>query len=134
MMTAIQQAVFAALSADAPLMSMVAGIHDDREQAGDPADDANFPFVLIGDDIASPWSTDDWSGGEVLVRINAYSRYAGYGEVKQIADRVRAVLDRVPLTVVGYDAVDIGFDGSNFARDPDGKTRNATITFRLLIN
>lgn len=134
MMQAIAQSIFTAITGDAALMALVVGVYEDRAQAADPGANAGYPYIILGDNIAGPWSNDDWSGGDVLIRINAFSRYAGTKEVCEISDRVRAVLDRANLTVAGYSAVTMNFDGFSIEDDPDGETKQGVTTMRLLIN
>jgi len=130
---AMQTAIYTALTADATLVALVEGIYDDHPQDLDAQASSAFPYVTIGDDIITPFASDDWSGGTILTQIDVWSRYAGRKEAKAILDRIRVVLDRATLSVTGYEFVTCDFAESFVDLDPDGETRHGVIQFRTLL-
>jgi len=133
MNSALQAAIYSALTGNAPLMSAVTGVYDKAPQATDSGSSTAFPYVTIGDDIISAWATDDWSGGDAVFRIHVWSRYGGNKEANQIIGLVRDALDRVPLSVTGYTALSVDFEQAFVEPDPDGETRHGVMEFRVLI-
>src|ERR1700744_5899967 len=92
----LQAAIFAALSPDSTLQSLIgARLFDDVPQA--PA----FPYAVIGDDAETNWDTATEAGSEHIVSIDVWSQGGGHKESKTIADAVRAVLDGAALSPSG---------------------------------
>ena len=127
---ALQQAIFAALSANADLKALI----------GDPPRlfdfvprDSAFPYVVIGDGTETNWSTATETGSEHAVAINAWSRATGHKEAKEIAEIVRAALDNAALSLTGFMLVGIRHLATDFARQPDGQTWRATLRFRAVM-
>lgn len=128
-----QKAIYDALAASSPLMAVITGIYDKAHQVNDSGAIAAFPFVTIGDDVISAWSTDDWSGGEAVARVHVWSRYGGNKQAAEIIGLIRAALDRASLTIAGYGALSCDYQQSFVEPDPDGETRHGVIEFRVLI-
>ena len=125
---ALQQAAFAALSSDATVKSLLgdpARIFDDVPR------DAAMPYVTIGEDGMSDWSTATDTGSQHALAIHAWSRAAGRKEVKGIADAVRVVLDGAALSVTGL--IDLRFLSAEYSRESDGITYHATLRFRATL-
>src|ERR1700743_1157927 len=89
----LQAAIFAALSADSTLQSLIGTrLYDAVPQA--PA----FPYAVLGDDEETNWDTATDQGSEHIVTIDVWSQGGGHKESKTIADAVRAVLDGAALS------------------------------------
>lgn len=118
----IQTAVYQALSNDASLPS----VYDDVPQG------AQFPYIVVGDDLSTPFDDDCKFGLETLITIHVWSDYSGKYEVKTILGRISEVLhlNKLPLNN-GY-TVTCNFDYQDTFLDPDGVTRHGIIRFRLL--
>lgn len=105
-MTAISSAIYHRLAGDATLSGMLA------TYAGaaavftvDPVpDDARMPYVVIPPALATaPRDTKTTRGREVIHAIRCYTPATGSTKaVDAIAERVRALLHRQPLTVAGF--------------------------------
>lgn len=132
--SALQTAVYTALTANTPLMAAVTGIYDGAPQSGDSQDPALMPYVTFDDDDAGAWATDDWSGGEVIVNLSVWSRYQGRKEAKDILGLIRSALDRATLSVAGYNFVTCDYQSSGVILDADGETRHGLIAFRVLLS
>lgn len=127
---ALQQAVFAALTADAGVIALLGSpprVFDEVPR------DAALPYAVIGDASESDWSTKTDHGASLLFGVQIWSRAAGYQEVKLIAGAVRAALDGAALALSGATLIDLGFDSASYARESDGVTRRAELKFRALI-
>lgn len=132
---ALQEAVYAALSVDAALATLLG-----RPNA-DPADNGvfdhvpektAFPYVTIGDDTQADWSDKEVDGEEHTLTLHAWSRHRGRRQVKQILGRLKALLHKQTLAMAGHDSVLIRFDFELTMLDPDGKTYHGAIRFRAL--
>lgn len=51
-----------------------------------------FPYVTIGEDIGSDFSTKESLGSDIVVRINVWSAYPGMKEAKEIIDQIIDIL------------------------------------------
>jgi hypothetical protein len=130
----IQKAIFAKLSADAPLNNVIKGLFDSVPQESDSGSDIVFPYVTIGDDTALDWDTDTSVGKEATLTIHSWSRHRGRSEVKQIQGLIYDALHVSQLNVVGYNTVLCFSEYSESLVDPDGLTRHGVQRFRLIID
>lgn len=126
---ALQQALFAELSADADVQSLL----------GDPPRlydavprEAVFPYAVLGDGQETDASTATGQGSEHLLALHVWSRGQGHREAKQIARAIRACLDGASLVLTGFALVGIAFRSADYARQPDGDTWRATLRFRAV--
>jgi hypothetical protein len=127
---ALQQALFAALSSDGAVKSLI----------GDPPRlydlvprEAAFPYAVIGEDAESHWNTATEDGSAHIVAVDAWSRGGGFKESKLIADAIRSVLDDASLSPSGQVLVGIRYQGADYARQTDGETYRATLRFRAVM-
>ena len=124
---AVQQAVYAMLSADAAV----------RDIAGDRVFDAvprgaAFPYIVIGDAAETDASTATEQASEHSLEIRVWSRGGGTRESKLAANAVRQALDGASLALGGHTLVDLRFVSADFGRDSDGETYRAVVRFRAL--
>lgn len=127
---ALQQAVFAALAANAGVQAVLGNpprLYDAVPRA------AAFPFAVVGDDQQSDWSTKTEGGSEHRFAIRIWSRGGGRNEAKQIAEAIAAVLDDAALSVSGFTLVSLRFLGANFAPITTNETFPATVNFRAVL-
>ena len=125
--TAVQTAVYNALTADAGLMALVTGVYDAVPQT------ETYPYVTIGEDIHNEWDTYDGLGSDCSVVVDTWSRGRGRKETKAIQGEIYDALNRAVLTYSGYDIINIAFVSSSSFMDADGLTRHGVSTFRVLI-
>ena len=117
---ALQQAIHAALSADATLVASLGGprIHDDVPQ-GTP-----YPYVTFGTWTVRNADTATESGSEIDVVIHAWSRGAGRRQVHTLVEIVRVALhDRL---------VNLRHVSSDARRIADGDTYQGTVRLRAV--
>ena len=131
---AVQTAIHGALTAHAPLMALVSGVYDNVPQAADSGDGSAYPYVTIGEDVHTDWSTDTSLGDDASITIHTWSRYRGRKETKQIQGAIYDALTRVNLSVSGYKLVTIDFLDEQSFIDTDGLTRHGVSTFRVLLD
>ena len=127
---ALQQAMFATLSADAGVKSAL----------GDPPRlydlvprEAVFPYAVLGGDTETAWNTATDTGSEHALALDVWSRAGGHKESKQIADALRRALDDASLSPSGWSLIAIHYQGADFGRETDGETYRATLHFRAVL-
>jgi hypothetical protein len=105
--------------------------HVPFEPEGAP-DDA-FPYIVIGDQEATPFDNDSTRGAYVDSTVHVWSRYKGRKEVDEALDEIYGLLHRASLSAAGYNIVDCLFEFSDVFVEQDGQTRHGVIRFRLTI-
>jgi hypothetical protein len=124
----LQKAVYAALSSDATLTTLLGGtnIHDAASQ------DAAFPYVIIDQMQIRDWSTGTEPGAEHMLTLHVWSDYAGKREAYEIADAVRAALDGALLSLEDHRLINLRHQYSELKRDEDGQTYHGVLRFRAV--
>lgn len=125
---ALQQAIHAALSADATLIAALGGprIHDDVPQ-GTP-----YPYVAFGTWTERNADTATESGSEIDVVIHAWSRGAGRRQVHTLVEIVRVALHDATLSLTGHRLVNLRHVSSEARRIADGDTYQGTVRLRAV--
>lgn len=125
----LQQAVHAALAADASLFALLgsARVHDDVPQG------AAFPYITLANFTVRDWATGTDPGAEIVFIVNSWSRGAGHKEVHLIADAVRSALHDAPLTLSGHHLVNLRHESSETHRERDGDTYRISARFRAVL-
>ena len=131
--SAVQDAIYDALTGNSSLMARIKGVYDSVPQATDPGSSAAFPFVTIGEDTVNEWDTDTELGADLTITIHVWSRYRGRKETKDIQGAICGILHRANLTISGYNLVGIDWLNSQSFMDSDGLTRHGVQTFRVTI-
>ncbi len=124
----LQKSVYATLSADAPLTTLLGAdrIHDSVPQG------AAFPYIVIDQTQVRDWSTGTEPGAEHILLLHVWSRYDGKREVCEIADAARAALDGAELVLDGHRLIAFDHQYSDLRRDEDGKTLHGIVRFRAV--
>jgi hypothetical protein len=124
----LQKAVYAALSSDATLITLLGGggIHDA------PPQDAAFPYVVIDQMQIRDWSTGTEPGAEHMLTLHVWSDYAGKRDAYEIADAVRAALDGALLSLEEHRLINLRHQYSELKRDADGETQHGVLRFRAV--
>ncbi len=125
---AVQAAIKIKLEANTTLMSAIKGVYDNVPQ------NEEFPYVVIGDDVATSWSDNNQNGWNILTAIHTWSRHLGRKETKQIQQLIFDSLNRQVLNVAGYKFVDCQYVDEDSFPDKDEKTRHGIMHFRVLIH
>lgn len=129
----VQQAMYAALVADAPLMALVSGVYD-----AVPRHVAK-PYVTMGESTEAPFNTFGKIGHEDTATLHVYTEDTGVAAGKAaglaIVERVLAALDGAQLVVQGHDTVYCNFEFTTTIEQSDdaGLTyRNFPVRFRIV--
>ena len=122
--TAMQQAIYNRLEADATLNSLFGGSPRVYDRV---SKDAAFPYIRIGEDrlTIDDFGCNYWVKMSCMVHV--FSRGVGKIELKNIAGAVRNALNaEIPIT--GYTIKHFEFISMNYLTDPDGLTEHAALT------
>lgn len=130
----LQQSVYQLLTSSAPLVKAVKGIYDQppQEALEDNPIAAVFPYIIVGDDKASPWDTDTEQGFEAVITLHIWTRYAGRTENKKIQNLLYNLLHRKTLPVPGYATLPSKFLGNEILLDADGLSQHGIMHFQIL--
>jgi hypothetical protein len=125
---ALQQAIFAKLSADAATLAALGGarIYDDV-----PARVA-FPFLTFGQSSERDWSTGTDEGYEHLITLHVWSRAHGRKETEAVIAAARAALHDQALTLSGHRLINLRHEFSEARRENDGETFHGIARFRAV--
>ena len=124
----LQKAVYAALSSDATLTTLLGGANIHDAVPGDAA----FPYVVIDQMQVRDWSTGTEGGAEHMLTLHVWSDYAGKREACEIADSVRAALHGAMLSLEDHRLVNLRHQYSELKRDEDGETHHGVLRFRAV--
>lgn len=125
--TAAQQAIFTALNEN-----ITASVYDEAPGLPSGQPDANFPYVVIGDDTASRWDADDMLGADITITLHFWSRYEGWKEIKSLMGEVYDILHRGDLTLTGYNQVNCVWEFSTTVPEAT-QYRHGTQRYRLIL-
>jgi len=125
---ALQQAIFATLAASDDVRDCIGARIFDAVPRG-----SAFPYIVIGDDRTSDWSTATEPGTLHALTIHIWSRAAGRRETRLAAEAVIAALNGAELTVGGQVLIDLRWLESDSTRENDGETVHAQLKFKALL-
>ena len=121
---ALQQAIYAALTANAAVTALCGGRVFDAVPRG-----SAFPYVVIGEAEERDAGT---GASEHRLALHLWSRGGGSREIKQLAAAVKAALDGAPLTLSGHALISLTFLSADYTRQSDGETTRGSMRFRAL--
>lgn len=122
----LQKAIYQALTGDAALMALVAGIFD-RVTEG-----TAYPYVTIGESAGRDWSTKTTKGVQYLLSLHVWSRGGGRKQAADIMDRIHTVLHDASLAATGHALVLLRFVASEIDLQDDGLTYHGTMRLKAL--
>lgn len=123
-----QTAIYTRLSGDATLLALCPNVYDVAP------DNAGFPRVTIGEQTEAPNDTMGTTGRDVTITVHVWTRNPE-SRSKQpnqlILNRVDALLDRWAMSVTGWNATEMLFDGGDGPfTDEDGLTQHGVRRYR----
>jgi len=125
---ALQQAVYAKLTATAALTTLLGGqrVYDEVPVR------AEFPYVSFGPGFERDWATGSEAGSEHTMTLHVYSRAHGRKEVDDVLALLREALHDLPLTLSGHRLVNLRHEASDARRESDGVTYRGIARFRAV--
>lgn len=124
---AVQRAIYRTLVEDGELQALVSGVFDDVPEG------TEFPYVVIGEGTLLPDNYLTGFGREVRVTLHVWSRYRGFAEALEIADRVCQLLDHQPLEVEGWEHIATRLELVETLHDPDPSLRHVPVQFSVIV-
>jgi hypothetical protein len=97
---ALQEAVYLALTNDAPYMALIpGGLHDDEAPEG-----AAYPFTVLGEatEVESRSHGDSEDGYELTLTLHDWGSYEGKRELQLIREARNDAIHNVTLSVTGW--------------------------------
>lgn len=125
---ALQQAVFALLSADAGLAAQLGGarVYDHVPRATDA------PYVHLGEMTMRDFSTASETSAEIRFSIIAWSREPGRAQALAVAQTVIALLHDQPLALDGHLLINLRHTATETTRGDATGGRRALARFRAV--
>lgn len=131
----ITEEIHARLTGDATLAALLSTYHDEPAVfTVEPAPGAaDLPYIVTAGEVAqTPWDTKNSRGRELWRDVRCYAARNGSAvTVEAMAERVRALLHRNPLTVVGFGVLLADCTGPIAADEADAYGR--VVTLRMVM-
>jgi hypothetical protein len=123
---ALQEAIYARLTADSTLAALVSGVFDEVATTVRP------PYIVLSVIAEKASEAHDRSGVDASLTLDIWSTYWGYKECATINKEVLRLLHRpaTPLVVTGFTKVSIFNESHDFMRDPDPDLRRCLARYR----
>jgi len=124
----LQQAVYGALSGNAPLAALLGGprVYDDVPHA------AAYPFVTMGQTSSSDFGTATEDGEEHILSLHIWSAAGGRGEAQVLMGAIRDILHNAALTLSGHTLVNLRQQFADIRREADGITIHGLVRYRAV--
>ena len=125
----LQSAIYTLLSGDSTLDSLVGNnrIYDNVPQT------SSYPYVVIGNEIATNQGTKTLDGIEYGIDIDVWSQYRGKKEIKNIMERIYNLLHDQDLTVSGASFVVSQVRQVATLVEADGITRHGILSVSIIV-
>ena len=126
----VQQAVYSQLASHSALTSLLpTGANSVFDHV---PDHVAFPYIASGDMTARPLATQGGSGRDIMLDIHAYSRSAGYKELKILMAAIYNRLHQASFGISGHSLILCEEIQSEMTLEDDGLTRHGTMRFRII--
>jgi hypothetical protein len=122
----VQKGVYAKLSGDVTLSSMVTNEYDFVPE------DSGFPYIALGEAREQDYSTLSTKGAAVELDIHVFSRDRGKKASFQVLSRIYDLLHDQSVTVTGFTAVNVRFVNARVFLESDGITYHGISKFRII--
>ena len=124
----LQEALIAALNA-VPI-----AIEGTKVSVRDQPDtDQAYPYITVGDDTETDWSTNDKRGYEFTCDIHTWSQATGRTETKLLISQIDDALHNARIQVSGTNLIGIRFVSKRILFEDDAKTKHGVIRFRVRV-
>lgn len=122
----LQQAMRAALLADAQLLAVLGGAHvfDEVPRGAKP------PYVSFEHIETRDWSTADAKAHEHFVQLSVTTTERGRSQAQALCDRIEAALDNASLTLADHHLVSLRLVFWSVARNRNDQSFGASLRFR----
>jgi hypothetical protein len=124
---ALQKAIYEKLTGNSPLMAQVSGIFDQPPQG------TLFPYVTIGDMIASEVSNLAVGGADYKFNIHIWSREAGHKQTADILKTIYELLHHGNISVAGQTLTVMQVISSSILLENDGITYHGEVRLQVIL-
>lgn len=124
----LQKAIFSRLAENADLTAL---LNNPPRIFDAPPSDAVFPYLILGETRVRDWAGVD-GGLEHEIRINAYSKYQGRREVKDLLNTIYDTLHEAEFSIEGRRLVHIRFVFADIFPRADGGVFQGVARFRAV--
>ncbi|MEO0426514.1 MAG: DUF3168 domain-containing protein [Pseudomonadota bacterium] len=129
----LQEAVFAALTADPAVQALAAGrIYDAVPPASGEAEVISV-YAVIGDDTVQEWGTGTDAGSQHLFGISIFAAERSFAQAKALAGAIGDVMVTAPLPLSRGRVVCVSFFSARTRREERDRLRRIDLRFRVLI-
>ncbi|MEO1724592.1 MAG: DUF3168 domain-containing protein [Pseudomonadota bacterium] len=129
----LQEAVFAALTADPGVQALAAGrIYDAVPPASGEAEVISV-YAVIGDDTVQEWGTGTDAGSQHLFGISIFAAERSFAQAKALAGAIGDVMVTAPLPLSRGRVVCVSFFSARTRREERDRLRRIDLRFRVLI-
>jgi len=127
--SALQKAIFAALTADATLTGLIGAsrIFDDVPPGARP------PYLVFAESSLADWSTGTEAGEAHTVALEIWSSQRGRKQVAAIAASARAALDSIGPLDAPFHLVHLRHETTRLERDPQTEWFRGVVRMRALV-
>jgi Protein of unknown function (DUF3168) len=125
---ALQQAIYAALVANAPLTAALGGV----SVYDDPPQPLKFPYISFGPASVRDDDTATERSDEHSITLFVWSRAHGRKESHTLVDLVRSALHNQTLPLSAHRLINLQHEQTDTRRLPDGETTQATLRLRAV--
>ncbi|MEX6505621.1 DUF3168 domain-containing protein [Jiella sp. M17.18] len=124
----LQETIFATLTSDAALTTMLGGpkVFDRRPEH------AVFPYLTLGRTAVVDWSTGTEDGAEHILTLHVWAKGGGKAETYEIMDQVSRKLDDAHLTLPGHHLVNLQLQFAEARQEPDSPAYHGILRFRAV--
>lgn len=140
---AILQTLYSVLTTDATLRGLLAddffeaspsmpAVYSKVPQPPLPENEQFFPYILIGDDVATAYDMDDTNGEDTIVTLHVFDWRRTRLRAKQVRDAVKLLLHNSRLSIPGTNFIFCFFESSTTVPDPEPMVQHETIRFRIV--
>jgi len=124
----LQKSLYAALSAYAPLGTLLGGPHIfDEVPRG-----AQHPYVAFGQLTVRDWSTGSEQGDEHNITLHVWSREPGHRQAHRIAEAIRDCLHEAALLIDGHRLINLRHETTELRREGGGERYRGFLRFRAV--
>ena len=123
----LQTKIFSILNGDGPLNDLIDKVHDNAP------DNSDYPYVVVGDDDLSDFSSHTNDGFEGDVTVDTWTQSEGRKQCKAIQERIYTLLHNIDLGIVGFKTISFRCTLTNILKDPDGRTHHGVQVFSILL-
>ena len=95
-------------------------------------DDAAYPYVTLGESVATDWDAPDGTASDHVVTLHVWSRAGGTDETRAIIGAVRNALNDAPLELPDRSNVSLRHEFSEARRDPVNEAYHGFIRYRAV--